>query len=46
MNIPESLEPSAQGPFLVYPTEDGRVKIDARLQGEPASPKGKKKKGR
>lgn len=36
MNLPESSEPSAQGQFLVYPTEDGRVKIDVRLQGEPA----------
>jgi len=34
MNIPESSEPPSQGQFLVYPTEDGRVKIDVRLQGE------------
>ncbi len=34
MNLPESSEPSAQGQFLVYPTEDGQVKIDVRLQGE------------
>jgi hypothetical protein len=34
MNNPESPEPPAQGQFLVYPTEDGRVKIDVRLEGE------------
>jgi hypothetical protein len=45
MNLPESSEPSAQGQFLVYPTEDGQVKIDVRLQGETAPPKGKKKEG-
>jgi hypothetical protein len=34
MNNPESPELPAQGQFLVYPTEDGRVKIDVRLEGE------------
>jgi hypothetical protein len=34
MNNPESPEPPSQGQFLVYPTEDGRVKIDVRLEGE------------
>lgn len=34
MNVPESSEPPTQGQFLVYPTEDGRVKIDVRLQGD------------
>jgi len=34
MNSAESSEPPPLGQFLVYPTEDGRVKIDVRLQGE------------
>jgi len=29
-------EPNPQGQFLVYQTEDGRIKIDVRLEGETA----------
>jgi hypothetical protein len=34
MNDPKQPELPAQGQFLVYPTEDGRVKIEVRLENE------------
>lgn len=36
MNSPQEPNPPPKGQFLVYPTEDGRIKIDVRLEGESA----------
>jgi len=34
MNTPDDTNPPGKGQFLVYPTEDGRVKISVRLENE------------
>jgi hypothetical protein len=34
MSDPNELNPPAEGQFLVYPTEDGRTKIEVRLENE------------
>ena len=34
MSAPKQPDLPAKGPFLVYPTEDGRVKIEVRLENE------------
>lgn len=34
MNPPDNSQPPGKGQFLVYPTEDGRTKIEVRLENE------------
>jgi hypothetical protein len=36
MSVPHDSNPSLQGQFLVYQTDDGQLKIDVRLEGETA----------
>ncbi|MEK7716887.1 MAG: hypothetical protein AAB322_03925, partial [Pseudomonadota bacterium] len=34
MSAPDESNPPGKGQFLVYPSEDGRVKIEVRLEHE------------